>query len=76
MKILTIFGICLLISSRSTFAAEGDIPRASLAYMGLGGMTRLSDNQASKIRGTPVIRGPRELQTYSIPEFRFRLVIP
>lgn len=76
MRILAIFGTCMLILSRSTFAPEGDIPRASLARMGLGGMIRLADNPASEIRGTPDIDGPRELPTYSIPDFQSRLVTP
>jgi hypothetical protein len=76
MRILAMFAICIVILSRSTLAAEGDVSRASLARMGLGGMTRLADDTASEIRGTPAINGPRELPAYSIPAFRYRLVIP
>ncbi len=50
----TLLSFVLVLSAAPAFAGQGQVSHRSLSNMGLAGMTVMSDEQGSQIRGTSV----------------------
>ena len=58
MKTLVMLACMVAVSSAPALAADGSVSRSSLSKMGLSGMTHMTDQQGSSIRGQAVFYPP------------------
>jgi len=76
MNTLLAISCGLMLTATPLSPVDGHVPQESLARMGLGNMTVMSDEQGRDVRGIPALYWVPSGATFEIQAFRVRYVFP